>query len=220
MQSTTLYLCLAAALTNAACGSKPAVTTDPISGITTTVANGEPASTRRNAITVILPEGTPLTIRTTSTLSTKTQETGQTFTGSLDQSLLQDGQEIASKGARVEGKITDADDGGRVKGVASIGVQLTGLEVGDEFIHLSTSTLTRSAKTTKTNDAVKIGIGAGIGAAIGAIAGGGKGAAIGAGAGGAAGTGVVLATHGSAAEIPSESLLTFKLRAPVTISAK
>jgi hypothetical protein len=64
-----------------------------------------------------------------------------------------------------------------------------------------------------------VGIGAGVGAAIGAIAGGGKGAAIGAGAGGAAGTGTVLATRGDPAVLPSESLITFKLQAPVTVTA-
>jgi hypothetical protein len=113
-----------------------------------------------------------------------------------------------------EGRVIDADKGGRVKGRASISVQLTKLHVGGKAVQIATNTIEREARATKGKDAAKIGIGSGIGAAIGAIAGGGKGAAIGAGAGAAAGTGVVLGTRGAAAVIPSESVLIFELRAP------
>ena len=64
---------------------------------------------------------------------------------------------------------------------------------------------------------MKVGVASGIGAAIGAIAGGGKGAAIGAGAGAAGGTGLVLGTRGEAAELPAETVLSFKLAAPVNV---
>jgi hypothetical protein len=63
-----------------------------------------------------------------------------------------------------------------------------------------------------------IGGGAGIGTAIGAIAGGGKGAAIGAATGAAAGTGVQLLTKGETLRVPVETLLDFKLQAPLTVS--
>ena len=103
------------------------------------------------------------------------------------------------------------------KAVAIISVRLTQLRVGDRNVEIETSTVARQAHTTKRKDAAEVGIGAGIGAAIGAIAGGGQGAAIGAASGGAAGTGLVLATHGDPAVIAAESVLTFKLTAPVTV---
>lgn len=53
--------------------------------------------------------------------------------------------------------------------------------------------------------------GAGVGAAIGAIAGGKKGAAIGAATGGGAGTGVVLATKGQEIHYGPETRLNFTL---------
>ena len=84
----------------------------------------------------------------------------------------------------------------------------------------STDSMTVQARTTKTKDATKVAIGTGIGAAVGAIAGGGKGAAIGAGAGAGAGTAVVLSTRGEAAEIGSETPLTFELQSPVTVGKK
>src|SRR5207244_8372470 len=60
-----------------------------------------------------------------------------------------------------------------------------------------------------------VGGGAVIGAIIGAIAGGGKGAAIGAGAGAAAGAGAQVLTRGHSVKVPAESLLTFRLAAPL-----
>jgi|SRR5579883_2655866 len=60
-----------------------------------------------------------------------------------------------------------------------------------------------------------LGGGAVLGAIIGAIAGGGKGAAIGAGAGAAAGAGAQVLTRGRDVDVPAESLLTFRLAAPL-----
>ena len=87
----------------------------------------------------------------------------------------------------------------------------------EKNLRISTNTIRREAKATKAKDAAKVGIGSGIGAAIGAIAGGGKGAAIGAIAGGAAGGGVVASTRGDPAVIAAESVLIFELRAPLTV---
>ena len=159
-----------------------------------------------------------MTVRTTTTLSTKTAQSGQTFTATLEEPLAQGSTVIAPKASTVEGEVVESDPGGRVEGVASISVRLTSLTTPDgRQINLVTNSLTHQAKTTKKKDAAKIGIGAGIGAAIGAIAGGGKGAAIGAGAGAGTGTGAVLATRGDAALIPAETVLQFRLESPVTV---
>lgn len=200
-------LCTAALLLQAGCTAESAQS--PSSGIRT-----NPSTT-----SVTLAEGTPLAVRTTSALSTKRQEAGQVFTATLDQPLLKGGKEIAARGSQVEGKIVEADKGGRVNGLASLTVRLMSLQVGGQVVGISTDTVTYFARSTKRSDAAKIAIGGGIGAAIGAIAGGGKGAAIGAAAGGGAGTGVVLATRGQAVEIPSETLLNFQLQAPLTVTS-
>ncbi len=166
---------------------------------------------------VTIVEGTPIKIRTETTLSTKSTQTGDTFTGTLAEPVMVEGKVIAPRGSQVEGRVVESDPGGRVKGVATISVRLTQLRVGDRNVEIQTGAVARRARTTKRKDATEIGIGAGIGAAIGAIAGGGQGAAIGAASGGAAGTGLVLATHGDPAVIGAESVLTFKLTAPVTV---
>ena len=166
---------------------------------------------------VTVAEGTELSVRTVQTLSTKTAENGQRFEATLREPLIVGNYVVAPKGARAYGVVANSDDGGRVKGRASLTVKLISLEVNGTEADVTTSSVTHVAKGTKKEDAVKVGVGSGIGAAIGAIAGGGKGAAIGAGVGAGAGTGVVLATKGDAAVIPSETLLTFRLTAPLTV---
>ncbi len=165
-----------------------------------------------------LAAGTPIAVRTLGEVSTKTSASGSLFEATLAEPLVVDGYTIAPRGAAVEGVVTNADPGGRVKGVASITVGLRSVTMADgRRLAVKTSAVSQDANKSKKKDAAKIGITTGIGAAIGAIAGGGKGAAIGAGAGAAGGTGMVMATRGDPAVIPAESLLTFKLSAPVTV---
>jgi hypothetical protein len=171
--------------------------------------------------TYTMRAGSVISIFTASDLSTKNAKSGERFTASLGRTITDGDWVIAKKGAPVEGVVVSSDPGGRVKGVASIAVRLESITLADgRRVDISTSSYTQQAKSSKKKDAAKIGIGAGIGAAIGAIAGGGKGAAIGAGVGGAGGTGMVLATRGDPAVIPSESQLTFRLTAPMTVTKR
>jgi len=205
----------------AGCGSAitpgPETKTSGASGASVAVAESQRDMKAPPPIQVrpyVIPEGTQIKIRTNGALSTKRSQAGDTFTASLDAPLVIDGETIAKKGADVTGKVTDSDDGGRVKGVAHISVRLDSIKLDNgKTLRVQTGVYTKNARTTKKKDAVKVGVASGIGAAIGAIAGGGKGAAIGAGVGAGAGTGTVLATHGEPAVIGSESLLVFKLTA-------
>lgn len=167
-----------------------------------------------------LTAGTAIPVRTITALSTKTASDGDRFEATLTKDLVVDDYVVAARGASVTGHVTNSDPGGKVKGVASLTVALTSVAGVDGPIAIRTAPVAEQAKSSKKKDAAKIGIGAGIGAAIGAIAGGGKGAAIGAGIGGAGGTGMVMMTKGNAAVIPSESVLTFRLSAPVTVTEK
>jgi uncharacterized protein YcfJ len=68
------------------------------------------------------------------------------------------------------------------------------------------------------NTAVKTGAGAALGGIIGALAGGGKGAAIGAVTGGGVGAGVNGVTRGQQVQIPTETLVSFHLSSPVSVT--
>jgi hypothetical protein len=173
------------------------------------------------AKTVTIPAGTLLTVRIDQTLSSEMNESGDNFRATLDTPLVIDGYVIAERGARAQGRVVEVDRGGRVRGTASMTLELVSVTSSDgQRIRVETASFARQAERSRGRDAAKVGAAAGIGAAIGAIAGGGKGAAIGAGVGAAAGTGGVLATRGGSAEVPAETRVSFRLAQPVTVTEK
>ena len=179
----------------------------------------EPQSPTPHVVT--LTAGTMLPVRIGETLTSARNQPGDSFLATLDQPLVIDGFIIVEKGSRVEGRVVEAEPAGRTRGLAHLSVELVRLASSDgQHIRIRTAPYKKDGPTSTGTDAAKIGAGAAIGAAIGAIAGGGKGAAIGAGLGGAAGTGDVLLTRGKPAEIPVETRLTFRVEDPVTITEK
>lgn len=171
--------------------------------------------------TVTLDSGTLLQVRLIDALSTERNATGDRFNASLDAPLVVDGVVIAERGAKVQGVVTKSEKAGKVKGLSELALQLTEIHTSDgQTVKLDTTPWQKEGETSKKGDAAKVGIGAGVGAALGAIFGGGKGAAIGAAAGGGAGTAGVLMTRGKPAEVPSETRLTFRLQTPVTVTEK
>jgi len=187
----------------------------------------EPAVLRENESrtpnTTTIAEGTMVSVRLGETLSVKKNLTGDTFFATLDQPLVAGGFVIAEKGARVEGKIIEVDKAGRMAGSARLSLELTQINTTDgQRVHLQTSTYTKDGadQNRKDDTAAKVGGGAIVGAVIGAAAGGGKGAAIGAGAGAAAGTGAVLLSGNRNLTIPVETKLSFRVKAPITITER
>jgi len=168
-----------------------------------------------------LDAGSAIVVRTINALSTKTAKPGDRFEASLEQPLVVGDYTIAPKGTTVFGEVSESDPSGKLKGSSVLAVRLTAIALpnGDR-ISIQTQTDERVSKGTGKKTAVKVGIGAGIGALIGGLAGGGKGAAIGAGAGGAAGGGYAYATGGNPAVIPSETVLSFRLSAPLTVTSR
>lgn len=169
---------------------------------------------------ITVPAGTPVIVRTTTAISTKDMKTGEHFAATLQQPLVVDGVTLAPKGAEVEGVVVESDPGGRVKGVAQIGVALRSIQTAAGKVEIQTGAYFTQARSSVKKDVTRGAIMTGVGAAIGAIAGGGKGAAVGAGVGAGAGTATAVATRGEPAAIPAESVLTFQLKAPVTVTVK
>lgn len=213
----TLYL-LTATLLLTSCAKAPEETAkaaDPVSA-----PKAEPKAAAAPVVeTITVPAGTPLSVRMLTSVSSDSHATGETVTGELANPLLVQGKTIASRGAQVTGIVADSSKGGKIKGLARISVRMTQLKLDNgKVINLSTSAPVFQAEKTVKRDVVAIGVASGIGSAIGAIAGKGKGAAIGAGAGAGAGTAGVLATRGKAAVVPAESVVSFSLRNPVSIT--
>jgi hypothetical protein len=168
-----------------------------------------------------LKAGTLVAVRLIETVSSDKNHAGDTFTGTLDAPLVVDGLVLAERGARVEGKVVGSQQAGRIKGLSSIALELTRVNLSDgQRVEISTDSFTKMGPQSRMADAEKIGGGAALGAIIGAIAGGGKGAAIGAGVGGAAGTGTVAATRGKPAILPSETKISFRINNTITVTER
>jgi hypothetical protein len=204
----------------------PPMTVDPPSAPAETAAPAtetvEPQAAPQPAPSVTLQTGMTLPVRLGESLSSEHNQAGDTFTATLDAPLSAGGYVIAEKGAHLEGRVVEAQKSARVKGQAVLALELTKLTTSDgQHVEIKTETLRKQSETMATGDQVGIvAAAAGIGAIIGAMAGGGKGAAIGAGAGGAAGGGGVVATRNKPVTLATESKLTFRLNAPVTVTER
>ena len=159
-----------------------------------------------------IPAGTPLTIRLTSELTSRTARSGQSFHGTLARSVVVRGKTLVRAGAPVTGVVAHAKPSGRLHAPGELTVRLTSISLNGERIALNTSSVSTKGKSHKKGNIEKIGGGAAAGTLIGALAGGGKGALIGAAAGGAAGTGVAAATGKEEAVFHAEQALTFRVR--------
>jgi hypothetical protein len=135
--------------------------------------------------------------------------------------VVVDGIVIAERGQLVGGRVTEAQKAGRVSGVSKLGMQLIDLPVVDgQQIPMQTQFVSRTGPTSYGRDATAIGLTTATGAAIGAGVGGAGGAAVGAGAGLLVSTVGVLFTRGRPTIIYPESVLTFRIEQPLTISTE
>jgi hypothetical protein len=169
-------------------------------------------------VSATVPTGTIMTVRLLDTLNTERNQTGDRFRASLQDPIMIDGNVALPRGTTLEGRIVDAQQAGRVKGVAEMSLALSQVHLpsGDTAV-IETDTIRREGQTSTGKDAAKVGIGSAIGAVIGAVAGGGKGAGIGAATGAGAGTADVLLTRGKPLVLSPETVLSFQLNSPVTV---
>jgi hypothetical protein len=152
-----------------------------------------------------IPKGTTIVVRNNTELSSSTAETGQHWSGTLIGDLSVNGRVVARDGARVKGRIADAESSGRLSKPGILGLEVTSVN----GIPVTTDVYARDGEGHTKSNILKIGGGAAFGALLGGIFGGGKGAAIGAAAGGGAGTVGAAATGKKEATIDPESTLTF-----------
>lgn len=175
--------------------------------------------TTPSAPPVELPSGTIVTVRLDQALSTRSNNTGDSFAASLDEPVMAGGKEVLPKGTKFTGHVTTADASGRLQGRGALGITLDSFDLKGRNYPVATSLDTRTTASHKKRNFELIGGGAGLGALIGGLAGGGKGAAIGAGAGAAAGTGTAAATGKKEVVVPAETVFRFTLKNPVTVKA-
>ena len=205
----------APAATSSQSATGGAATTTGLAERSPAVVASEPSKPQAREVTV--PAGTALNVVLETAVSSDQSNVEDTVRAKLTKPIVIGGTTVVPQGATLVGAVLEANQSGRVKGRASVAFRFTQLQVGNENQAIRTPRISREAEATKSDDAKKIGIGAGAGALIGAVAGGKKGAAIGGAVGAGAGTGAVLATRGNEVRLGAGTRVTTVLQEPVKI---
>jgi hypothetical protein len=177
-----------------------------------------PAPPPPQPVTVNIPDGTIVSVRTIDSIDSSVNHTGQTFRASLDSPIVVGDQVVIPKGLNVYLKLIDASSAGKFKGRSELTVSLDNFTYQGKTYQVSTSDVQEKGASRGKRSAAVVGGGAVLGALIGGLAGGGKGAAIGAGAGAGTGAVVQAVTHGEQVKIPSETRLDFTLHDSVDVT--
>jgi len=190
-----------------------------LSGIAAAVAGAVP---RRPAPapqkkTVTVPAGASVLIRMLDGVDSSKNPPGSRFTAVLETNLTANGAVVVPKGNTVYGRLAQAKQAGRATGSSELQLELTDIVVNGTAYPVLTSSYEVKGKSSGKRSTRRVLGGAGLGAAIGAMAGNaGMGAAIGA----TAGTVGAVAQKGAKVNVPSETLIEFRLQQPASFPAR
>jgi hypothetical protein len=164
-----------------------------------------------------IPAGTVIGVRMIDSISSDQNYAGQIFRGSLDSPIRVGDRTVLPRGAKAYMKLTDVESSGRVKGRSELKLQLERIVAGNRSYAVSSNVLVFRGKSESKKTGKSAAIGAAVGGGVGALLGGGKGAAVGAGLGAGAGVASNAMHQGEQIRIGSESLIRFRLTAPLRI---
>lgn len=180
-----------------------------------------------------LPVGTLIRVRMISDISSKSAKVNDTFSTTLIGPVLVRGAEVLPADTKIEGRITKVvkaskkSEAGRLSVVFEkimlpdgVNRQIIGELVSITDVENTDNKQAVKGESSKKENAVLIGSGAGIGAIIGAIANGTSGAAVGAAVGAGVGTGGALLKKGNEATVRANSELSIVLKEEVTLPVK
>lgn len=190
----------------------------PSQGYARQSLNTQASSVQNTRPMVKVPQGAPLYVMVMQTIDSHHTQPGTGFHGVLVRDLaLSDGVIAIPRGASVDGTVIDARPPGHFKGRPKLALQLSNVNVGNRSYVLTSDTWAQSGPGKGVQTAGSAASGAAFGAVAGAIAGGGPIALLGAAIGGLGGAGLSALSPGAHLVIPSESVITFRLNAPLTV---
>lgn len=192
---------------------QPAVAGDqPYSAAQPQQADAPAKTTAMHPAEIDLPRGTQLAIRINQHISVKSSRPGDRFDGEIAEPVNgPNGNIVIPRGTPVGGEIVAAHSRGRFKGASILELRLTSLTLNGTQYPIETSDFTRTKRGKGKRTAAFIGGGAGLGMLVGGLASGGTGLLIGGLSGAGAGTAAGALTGNRDIEIPSESLIRFRL---------
>jgi hypothetical protein len=183
-------------------------------------SDNEQRSNRQTSLSVTIPAGTRISVRTIDGIDSTKNDVGDRFEASLEESLIVDGNVVVAKGAEVYGRLAESKESGTFRGRSQLRLELTGIVVNGQTIPLVTGEYELTGKSRGASTAKRTVAGAVVGSIIGGIAGGGQGAAIGTGVGAGVGAGSETITKGDQVKVPSETLIDFVLQQEVSITTR
>jgi hypothetical protein len=170
---------------------------------------------------VTIPSGATIAVRTDQTIDSQTAAAGQTYPGVVARDTLDTNGNVAiPRGSPATLVIRESRAQGKVEGRSELAVDVAAVRVQGRRYRLETTDFVergREGLGANERTAKFAGGGGVLGTIIGAVAGGGKGAAIGALSGAAAGAATQSVTRGKGVRIPAETILSFRLEAPIRI---
>lgn len=166
---------------------------------------------------LIIPAGTPITVRLQQRLSSASAVPGERFECVIDEPIVVGSQVVVPVGAVAEGHVIVARRSGRLRHPGELGLTLDSVTVDQQIVSLATSHVVARGGSHKKRNWGWIGGGTGGGAVIGALAAGGKGALIGSGIGAAAGTTTAFITGKKDVVFGNERRLRFRLNQEVSL---
>ena len=172
------------------------------------------AAPAQNAL--LIPAGTPVTIRTIQMIESEKSYRGQKYDVSVDGPIVVGGQVVVPRGANAQVEVVESASSGHFKGRAQIELRLVALAVRGRYVPTRTDTFVREGSSRGGTTAKVVGGAAAVGGLVGGIFHRGRGAAEGAAAGAGAGAGVQAVTR-SNVDIPPETRIVFRLRAAVQV---
>jgi hypothetical protein len=186
--------------------------------------NSAQATTQNGAIAqeaaparLIIPAGTPITVRLQQRLSSASAVPGERFQAVIDEPVMVGDQIVLPVGAPVEGHVTVAHRSGRLHHPGELALALDRVIVDQQIVTLTTARVVARGGSHKKRNWGWIGGGTGGGALLGALAAGGKGALIGGGIGAAAGTTTAFFTGKKDVVFGNERRLRFRVNQEVSL---
>ena len=170
---------------------------------------------------LVVPASSVIGLRVETPISTEKARLEDRVNGRVTRDVMADGRVAIPAGAQAIGSVTLVERGGKIKERARLGVRFHTLVLADGTeIPISTEAIYREGEPPAGESTRKIGGAAVGGAILGALIGGKKGALVGATTGAAGGTAVVMAGDRNAATLPTGTIVTVRLAAPVSVEVE
>jgi hypothetical protein len=157
-----------------------------------------------------VPSGTEIVVRLIDGIDSTKTGAGERFRASIDDPVILGDRVVTPRNADATVQIIKADKN------SELSIKLYYVTVNGRIIDVVSNYAQVQAPGKGSYAKRSVGLGA-LGAAVGGIAGGGKGAAIGAASGAGLGAATVAAS-GSKVQLPTETRLSFQLRAPLPLN--